>query len=109
MPDGPHYDDDFYAWTQHQAAVLRAMSATDDRFDREHLAEEIEALGRGERDMVRSQIRRIIEHFLKTRPFAGRAATVRLDGLDRRSARRSGRQTLCNVAPGRRGDAAEAL
>lgn len=65
MPDGPRYDDDFYAWTQHQAAVLRAMLAADNRFDREHVAEEIEDLGKSERDAVRSQIRRIIEHLLK--------------------------------------------
>jgi hypothetical protein len=31
----------------------------------ENVAEEIESLGRSERDAVRSQIRRIIEHFLK--------------------------------------------
>jgi hypothetical protein len=65
MPDGPRYDDDFYAWTQHQAAVLREMPATDNRFDRERVAEEIEDLGKSERDAVRSQIRRIIEHLLK--------------------------------------------
>jgi hypothetical protein len=65
MPDGPRYEDDFYAWTQHQAAVLREMPATDNRFDREHVAEEIEDLGKSERDAVRSQIRRIIEHLLK--------------------------------------------
>ena len=65
MPDGPRYDDDFYAWTQHQAAVLRSMAVTDNRFDREHVAEEIEDLGKSERDAVRSQIRRILEHFLK--------------------------------------------
>jgi hypothetical protein len=70
MPDGPSpkapdYDDDFYAWTQHQAAVLREMPVTDNRFDREHVAEEIEDLGSSYRDAVRSQVRRIIEHFLK--------------------------------------------
>jgi acetyl-CoA carboxylase carboxyltransferase component len=65
MADGPRYDDDFYAWTQYQAEVLRTMAATDNRFDREHVAEEIEDLGKSERDAVRSQIRRIIEHFLK--------------------------------------------
>jgi Domain of unknown function DUF29 len=65
MPDGPRYDDDFYAWTQHQAAVLRSMDVADNRFDREHVAEEIEDLGKSERDAVRSQIRRIIEHLLK--------------------------------------------
>jgi hypothetical protein len=31
----------------------------------EHIAEEIEDLGKSERDTVRSQIRRIIGHFLK--------------------------------------------
>ena len=65
MLDGPRYDDDFYAWTQRQAAVLREMPATDNRFDREHVAEEIEDLGKSERDALRSQIRRIIEHLLK--------------------------------------------
>jgi hypothetical protein len=65
MPDGPRYEDDFYAWTRHQAEVLRTMPVSDNRFDREHLAEEIEDLGKSERDAVRSQIRRVIEHLLK--------------------------------------------
>jgi Domain of unknown function DUF29 len=65
MHDGPRYDDDFYAWTQYQAEVLRSMPVTDNRFDREHVAEEIEDLGKSERDAVRSQVRRIIEHLLK--------------------------------------------
>jgi hypothetical protein len=70
MPDGPNpkapdYDDDFYAWTKHQAAVLREMPVSDNRFDREHVAEEIEDLGSSYRDAVRSQVRRILEHFLK--------------------------------------------
>jgi hypothetical protein len=64
-PNGPRYDDDFYAWTQYQAEVLRSMPVTDNRFDRENVAEEIETVGRNERDAVRSQIRRILEHFLK--------------------------------------------
>jgi hypothetical protein len=45
--------------------VLRSMTVADNRFDRENLAEEIEDLGRSERDAVRSQIRRIIKHLLK--------------------------------------------
>jgi hypothetical protein len=65
MSDGPRYEDDFYAWTRHQAMVLRTMAAADNRFDRENVAEEIEDLGRSERDAVRSEIRRIIEHLLK--------------------------------------------
>src|ERR1700741_650362 len=65
MPEGPRYEDDFYAWTRHQAEVLRTMPVSDNRFDRERVAEEIEDLGKSERDAVRSQIRRIIEHLLK--------------------------------------------
>src|SRR6266850_7757782 len=65
MPDGPRYEDDFFAWTQHQAMVLRSMAVADNRFDRENVAEELEDLGRSQRDAVRSQIRRIIEHLLK--------------------------------------------
>ena len=65
MPDGPRYDDDFYAWTQYQAEVLRSLKTRDNRFDRENLAEEIETVGRNERDAVRSQVRRVLEHLLK--------------------------------------------
>jgi hypothetical protein len=65
MPDGPRYDDDFYAWTQYQAEVLRGLRTRDNRFDREHVAEEIEDLGKSERSAMRSEVRRILEHFLK--------------------------------------------
>ena len=65
MPDAPRYDDDFYAWTQFQAQVLRTLRTRDNRFDREHLADEIEDLGKSERDSVRTQVRRILVHFLK--------------------------------------------
>ncbi len=65
MPDGPRYDDDFYAWTQYQAEVLRSLPTSDNRFDREHVAEEIEDLGASERNAVRSEVRRILEHLLK--------------------------------------------
>ncbi|MBV9859048.1 MAG: DUF29 domain-containing protein [Alphaproteobacteria bacterium] len=65
MPDGPRYDDDFYAWTQYQADVLRTLRTRDNRLDRENLVEEVETLGRSERDAVRSQMRRILVHLLK--------------------------------------------
>jgi hypothetical protein len=61
----PGYDEDFYAWTQYQAQVLRSLPTTDNRFDREHVAEEIEDLGESERNSVRSEVRRILEHFLR--------------------------------------------
>jgi hypothetical protein len=63
--DGPGYNEDFYAWTQYQAEVLRSMPCDDNRFDRDNVAEEIEDLGKSERNAVRSEVRRIIEHFLK--------------------------------------------
>jgi len=65
MPGGPRYEDDFYAWTQYQADVLRTLETRDNRFDRENLVEEVETLGRSERDAVRSQVSRILLHFLK--------------------------------------------
>ena len=64
-PTGPDYDDDFYAWTRYQAEVLRTLRTRDNRFDREHLVAEIESLGNSECDAVRSQVRRILLHFLK--------------------------------------------
>ncbi len=39
MPDGPRYDDDFYAWTKYQAKVLRDARVEDNRFDRENLVD----------------------------------------------------------------------
>lgn len=65
MPDGPRYDDDFYSWAQYQAEVLRTLRTRDNRFDREHVAEEIADLGKSERDAVRAQVRRVLMHFLK--------------------------------------------
>jgi hypothetical protein len=61
------YDEDFFAWTQDQAARLRELKASRRSMplDLEHLAEEVESLGSERRDAVRSQLRRIIEHCLK--------------------------------------------
>jgi len=64
-PNGPGYDEDFFAWTQYQAEVLRTMPCDDNRFDREHVADEIEDLGRNYRDATRSQVKRILSHLLK--------------------------------------------
>jgi hypothetical protein len=64
-PNGPKYEDDFYAWAQFQAQVVRTLPTADNRFDRDNLVEEIESLGRSERNTARSQVRRILVHFLK--------------------------------------------
>jgi hypothetical protein len=57
------YDTDFDAWTQVQAAALRAKHW--EMLDIEHLAEEVEALRKSERRAVRSQLRRLMSHLLK--------------------------------------------
>jgi len=59
------YDEDFYAWTQQQAKVLREHFAGDNRIDVEHLAEEVEDLGKSELHAVESYVEQIIAHLLK--------------------------------------------
>jgi len=57
------YDDDFYAWTQTQAAALRAQQG--EALDWRHLAEEIEDVGKSERRAVSSHLRVLLTHLLK--------------------------------------------
>ena len=61
------YETDFYVWTQRQAEALRRLAETRPNVDLDfpHLIEEVEDLGTSQRDAVRSQLRRIIEHCLK--------------------------------------------
>ena len=65
----PDYDEDFYAWTQHQAKLLRASGKTasdlPSGIDLGHLAEEIEDLGKAELRAVTSLIRQIMVHLIK--------------------------------------------
>jgi hypothetical protein len=62
-PDTASYESDFYTWTQHQGALLRAGRL--DEIDRENIAEEIESLGRNEFDKLVSFYRLILLHMLK--------------------------------------------
>jgi hypothetical protein len=59
------YDQDFYAWTQQQAAALRAHFRGDNRLDVEHLAEEVEDLGKSELHAVEGYVENIMTHLLK--------------------------------------------
>jgi hypothetical protein len=59
------YDEDFYAWTQEQAELLRRLPATSNQLDAELLAEEVEDLGKSELHTVQSLCEHIIEHLLK--------------------------------------------
>lgn len=58
------YDRDFYAWTQEQARLLRLGRL--DVLDTLNLLEEIESLGRKEVAELRSRLRILLAHLLKT-------------------------------------------
>jgi hypothetical protein len=64
-----NYDRDFFAWTQHQAKLLRALerlrSDLPTGLDIEHVAEEIEDLGKAALRGVTSLIRQIFVHLIK--------------------------------------------
>jgi hypothetical protein len=76
MPRGAAlYDDDFFLWTQEQAAALRQAKESNLPLDWENLAEEIDSLGRSQRTELNSQIRRILRHLFKLE--ASRAAEPR--------------------------------
>lgn len=63
------YDEDIYAWSEQQAAVLRRLAETPGRLpnelDVEHVAEEIEDLGKSQRDAAESFVRLVLVHLLK--------------------------------------------
>lgn len=57
------YEQDFYAWANQQATLLRAgqLSAA----DIEHIAEEIESMGRSEQQQLESRLTVLLLHLLK--------------------------------------------
>ncbi len=59
------YEEDFYAWTQQQAELLRRLPPVGNELDIENIAEEIEDLGRSDLRAARSLCEHIIEHLLK--------------------------------------------
>ena len=62
------YQDDFYVWTQEQAAALRAAGKAGGRSNAvewERLAEEVEDVGKSEYREAGSLVTRIVEHLLK--------------------------------------------
>lgn len=85
MPDlAQLYDEDFVRWTEVQARALRdaARAGANLPLDWEHLAEEVEDLGKSLRRELRSRIATIVEHLLKldfssaTDPRRGWASTI---------------------------------
>ncbi|GAB0115018.1 DUF29 domain-containing protein [Acidisoma sp. C75] len=63
MPEGSLYDRDFYAWANEQAALLRAGKLA--QADIEHIAEEIESMGRTEKRELISRLAVLLTHLLK--------------------------------------------
>ena len=59
------YEHDFVRWTEEQARAIREGRM--DALDREHLAEEIESVGRSDKREVRSRLAVIVQHILKQR------------------------------------------
>ena len=60
------YEEDFYAWTQYQAMILRGVQCPGE-LDALNLAEEIEDLGKSQRRELRSRLRVLVMHLLKWR------------------------------------------
>jgi hypothetical protein len=85
MSDPSLYDQDFYAWANEQAALLRAgkLSAA----DIEHIAEEIESMGKTEKRELVSRLSVLLLHLLKWQfqPMlrgTSWAATIRIQRRD---------------------------
>lgn len=57
------YDEDFFAWTQEQARLLREGELSE--VDRENTAEELEDMGRSLRNELRNRLAILVMHLLK--------------------------------------------
>ncbi|AFZ25980.1 protein of unknown function DUF29 [Cylindrospermum stagnale PCC 7417] len=57
------HNNDFYAWTQEQAHLLRTKQFN--QIDFHHLAEEIEDMGRSEKRELESRLELLLMHLLK--------------------------------------------
>jgi len=82
------YESDTYAWATEQAALLRAGRL--DLADIEHIAEEIESMGRSEQRALESRLTVLLVHLLKWRyqpALRGRSWSLTLMEQRRRLAR----------------------
>ncbi len=57
------YDEDFYAWTREQAALLRSGQFS--QVDIENVAEELESMGRSDKREIDSRLEVVLTHLLK--------------------------------------------
>jgi len=66
----PLYDSDFYAWSREQAELLRAGRLAE--ADIEHIAEEIDSMGRTEKRELVSRLEVLLLHLIKWRYQPGK-------------------------------------
>jgi hypothetical protein len=66
----PLYDSDFFAWSREQAELLRAGKLA--QADIEHIAEEIDSMGRTEKRELISRLEVLLLHLLKWRYQPGK-------------------------------------
>jgi hypothetical protein len=57
------YDEDFYAWTQEQATLLRSGQFS--QVDIDNVAEELESMGRSDKREIDSRLEVLLMHLLK--------------------------------------------
>ncbi|WP_292854657.1 DUF29 domain-containing protein [Nostoc sp. NMS8] len=85
MPSPSLYETDFYAWTQEQATLLRNQQWS--QIDLQNLIEEIQSLGKQQRQELRNRLSVLIGHLLKWQYQSQRRsrswlATLRIQRLD---------------------------
>ena len=85
MKNDQLYEQDFYAWANEQAGLLRAGKLSE--ADIEHIAEEIESMGKGEKRELASRLTVLLLHLLKWQYQPGRRgaswqATIRVQRRD---------------------------
>lgn len=79
------YETDFYAWTQEQASLIRNQQWS--QIDVPNLVEEIESLGKQQRQELRNRLAMLVGHLLKweyqsEHRSRRRLATIRIQRLD---------------------------
>jgi hypothetical protein len=81
MAQSPLYESDFYAWAVEQAALLRSGKLA--QADIDHIAEEIDSMGRTEKRELVSRLTILLLHLLKWRfqpTLRGRSWRLSIEG-----------------------------
>ncbi len=103
------YEQDFFSWTREQAAAVREGNLG--RMDREHLAGEIEEMGRSEQRALAARMAVIVAHLLKLEVQTERTPTNEKSWRNSVATQRRQIERLLGKNPGLRNPAilAEAL